>query len=363
MKITIYKRCLLLLLAPLAFAVTKIMADFPEAVEHFYSRKVHYFLREVSGRLTGYLPFSLAEFVLVFGSMGLILYISHIIFLIAKRKVNWRRQVSLSSVNLFCFLAVIYAWFVFTCGLNYHRQTFAEYIGLDVQPTSVEELSAMCEKLVLDMNDVRSQLQENSEGICLSTFDSSYKMAEHAAASYTNIADEYALLGGYTPIPKLVLLSRVMSSVNITGFYFPYTMECNVNVDIPSFEIPATMMHEISHFKGFMREQEANFIAYLTCLQSGDDFFRYSGIRLAAIHATNALYSADKAEYKRVMQLMTDAVRRDMRANSDYWRRFETPVAEVATAMNDTYLRVNNQESGVKSYGEMVDLLLAYYRR
>ena len=30
--------------------------------------------------------------------------------------------------------------------------------------------------------------------------------------------------------------------------------------------------------------------------------------------------------------------------------------------MNDAYLRLNQQEDGVQSYGRMVDLLLAYYR-
>ena len=29
--------------------------------------------------------------------------------------------------------------------------------------------------------------------------------------------------------------------------------------------------------------------------------------------------------------------------------------------MNDTYLKLQNQTDGVKSYGRMVDLMLAYY--
>jgi hypothetical protein len=37
-------------------------------------------------------------------------------------------------------------------------------------------------------------------------------------------------------------------------------------------------------------------------------------------------------------------------------------VAEKADAVNNTYLKSNNQEDGVKSYGRMVDLLLAERR-
>ena len=56
-------------------------------------------------------------------------------------------------------------------------------------------------------------------------------------------------------------------------------------------------------------------------------------------------------------------VRADMDDNYQYWQRFEGPIAEVSTAVNNVYLKANSQASGVKSYGEMVDLLLAQYRK
>ena len=44
------------------------------------------------------------------------------------------------------------------------------------------------------------------------------------------------------------------------------------------------------------------------------------------------------------------------------WIGFDGKVAEVSNKVNDTYLKVNKQEDGVKSYGRMVDLLLAQHR-
>jgi len=35
-------------------------------------------------------------------------------------------------------------------------------------------------------------------------------------------------------------------------------------------------------------------------------------------------------------------------------------VSEVANQINDTYLKVNGQSDGVKSYDRMVDLLVSY---
>ena len=60
--------------------------------------------------------------------------------------------------------------------------------------------------------------------------------------------------------------------------------------------------------------------------------------------------------------LLCDGVRRDFAANSEYWKQFEGKVAEVSQKINDAYLKANDQTDGTKSYGRMVDLLLALYR-
>ena len=52
-----------------------------------------------------------------------------------------------------------------------------------------------------------------------------------------------------------------------------------------------------------------------------------------------------------------------MKENSAYWDKYEGKVAEVADKVNDNYLKANGQSDGIKSYGRMVDLMVAYYRR
>jgi hypothetical protein len=56
-------------------------------------------------------------------------------------------------------------------------------------------------------------------------------------------------------------------------------------------------------------------------------------------------------------------VKNDLMYSSNYWKQFETKVAEISNKVNDSYLKANNQDDGVKSYGRMVDLLLAYYSK
>lgn len=62
--------------------------------------------------------------------------------------------------------------------------------------------------------------------------------------------------------PKPVANSWLMSRAQLTG-QFTFTYEANINILAPDYTIPATICHELAHTRGFMREDEANFIAYL----------------------------------------------------------------------------------------------------
>ena len=60
--------------------------------------------------------------------------------------------------------------------------------------------------------------------------------------------------------------------------------------------------------------------------------------------------------------LLSDIVKADIYDNSEYWKQFEGPVSEISETVNDTYLKANDLEDGTKSYGRVVDLLLAEYK-
>ena len=119
----------------------------------------------------------------------------------------------------------------------------------------------------------------------------------------------------------------------------------------------------MSHLRGFMEEEEANFIAYLACIHSDKKEFQYSGNLLAWIYAMNALYEGDRDIWKSVRTELNVEVEADLEANRDYWKQYEGPVAEVSNKVNDTYLKANGQEDGVRSYDRMVDLLVAYQKK
>ncbi|WP_457942448.1 DUF3810 domain-containing protein [Caproiciproducens sp. LBM24188] len=356
-----FKRFWFLLLAPIALVLNIVAVKQPSFAE-WYAAHLYPWISLALNFITSLVPFSIAE-VLVFTLpiAALVLLVRFIVRLVRRKGKRGETAVRF-AVNLLCIASAVYFAFTLNCGINYSRRTFAQTSGLSVQPSSKEELIALCNSLAEDVNSLRTRVQTDSNSVMKLSQDSIYDTAEEMKAAYDKIHTQYPLLRAGYGRPKPVFASRLMSQTNITGIFFPFTFEANVNTDIPAYSIPVTMGHELSHLRGYMREDEANFIGYLACEQSGNPDFEYSGKMLAFIYASNALYDTDRDVAGQLYATLSEGVQRDLRANSEYWKQFEGPVAQVSTSLNDSYLKANHQESGVKSYGAMVDLLLAEYR-
>jgi hypothetical protein len=159
------------------------------------------------------------------------------------------------------------------------------------------------------------------------------------------------------------MLSELMNYTGICGVYFPFTGEANVNVSIPETSLPSTAAHEMAHQRGFSREDEANYISYLACTAHPDINYKYSGVLLALIHSMNALYEDDKPDFYKLSENYSDGVRHDIEELNKFWQKYEGPVERTSDKINNAYLKANNQKDGVRSYGRMVDLLIAEHRQ
>ena len=220
----------------------------------------------------------------------------------------------------------------------------------------------LCGNLASDSNVLRAKAETNGSSVMKLRSRGFTENAQKARAALGGLSKKYPLLRPGYSAPKPVLASRLMSRCNITGMFFPFTFEANVNTDVPEYTIPFTMCHELSHLRGFMREDEANFIAYLACRSSSDTDFQYSGAVTAFTYASNALFSADSSAAGKIYSGLSSGVRRDLQFNNQYWDSFKGPAADAATSVNNSYLKANSQKDGVQSYGRMVDLLLALQR-
>jgi hypothetical protein len=118
----------------------------------------------------------------------------------------------------------------------------------------------------------------------------------------------------------------------------------------------------MAHQRGFAGEDEATFIGVLACRSSDSAAVRYSGAFAALQWSLNALAAADGEAYDRLYRRLSEAVQRDFLDCAAWWHRYESPARAVGERVNDVYLRANAQAGGVRSYGRVVDLLLAERR-
>ena len=344
----------------LLLAAAKYVPGFAQ----WYYENIYYYLGGLYGSISGLFPFSLMEAAIC---AGIFLLVYWFIKAVLKRKEGSKAVLKHLCAVLMRVLSVASAvFFLFSvfCGTNYHRESFSEYIGLEVKASSVDELYDLCEFLILETEKYGENLLHDENGTTVFA-PSDFIMANTARTEFEKFAENHGLekMGFFRfGTPKPVFFSEVMAYLKISGVFSPYTFEANINSAGPDFLRGSTMMHEQSHLYGFMNEAESNFIAYLASVESENDYFRYSGTCLALLYSMNALYSADYERWYELRIRYPEYVSADMAAQNAYVAAHETKVAEVSDAVNDTYLKLNDQKDGVRSYGKMVDLLLAYRR-
>lgn len=356
------KNFMLICLLPTGMLLFYISSFVPGFVERIYSESAYKLAAQVLSNITGLLPFSIAEFVLI--SLILFVLFKFIQTMLKLARSRTERQTIIFSFlkNIFIYISIIYFGFVAVWGLNYNRLPFSAIISLDVTPASVTDLEKLCEFLIERTNKIRESVHENQSGIAFLPNGIS-ETFKSAADGFESISSSYPVLGGKYGNAKGIYLSHLMSYTGITGVYFPFTGEANVNTAIPGFMIPSTTCHEMAHQRGFSREDEANYIAYLVCDSHADADFQYSGNLLALIYSMNALYQYDKDKFSQLTDRYSSGVIRDLCYNSQFWEKYEGPVEKLSTEINNTYLKANGQKDGVHSYGRMVDLLIARYKK
>lgn len=354
-------KIILILLLPLGMFLTFIAAHNHILIEHIYSMGFYRIIGQLLSIITGVIPISLGEILVISAVFSAAAYVIYILFSIIRHPKDFLSVLLNGILNIAAAISITYFVFILIWGLNYQRLSFAEITHMDVRPASVSELSDLCSDLIDRANTLRAGQYEDKAGV-MTVKGSVSDVFKRAPLGYKKAAALYPALDGTYGKPKSVLFSVAMSYTGISGIYFPFTGEANVNTAQTDSMLPCTASHEMAHQRGFAREDEANYIAYLTCKLHPDADFQYSGTLLALIYAMNSLNEHDPEKYIQLSEGYSLGVLNDLNAIDNFWKQYEGPVEKVQTRINNTYLKANLQKEGVYSYGRMVDLLLAERR-
>ena len=319
------------------------------------------------GRITGMFPFSVGEIMLglavVLTALSLCLWIG----------AFWKKpRHVIKGYYLFYAWTFLIVCLIMTlnCFILYHATTFSEtYFGkTDSSDYTLEELIQVRNMVVEECNALARTMERDADGTVLYEGD----MKESAIECMKELGKTYDRLSGYYPKPKPLYTSDFFCQQYMCGYYFPFSMEANYNDVMYIMNLPSTLCHELSHLKGYIFEDEANFISFLACIQSDDVVFRYSGYLSVLNYLDNDFYKAvgkDKEAYNAQPAISAQVHADNIFVTDEDWERINGKAlidTETVDAVSDTFvdatLKANGVQDGMLSYSRVVELLLLYYK-
>ncbi|HAE43079.1 MAG TPA: hypothetical protein DCG34_09215 [Clostridiales bacterium] len=325
-------------------------------IEIFYSGKLYPLISSNVSAIFSFSNISIGEIVLTIGLIGLI-----ILFVRFFIKPSIHTIIDILS-GLFATAAILYLAFWLMWGLNNFRLPLEENIGYEVEKLTIQDLENTAIYLIERINELEDQMVFDADNLPVYHGDIK-EILKNSSLYFDDFAENHSFLttGRYSR-PKPMVYSEIMSHLNYTGIYNPFTAEANLNVRTPRHNIPFIAMHEISHQRGIAGEREANFIAFLASVESGDYYFKYSGYVSALNYVINAIYNENQDKYFKLVELFSINLRAVYKNNAEYWQNYQTVVSDIGEINNDIFLKSTGQSEGTKSYGLVVDLIASYVK-
>ena len=315
------------------------------------------FVRKTLAIISAPLPFSFFEVLII----TLPIWLTLLIVWAIKRARNFHGALRV-IFSLVGVISILLTSYIFTLGVGYRTTALSERIGIEESSyISVEELARVTLIVRDEVNGYADRVgSADSQSVMPYSID---ELNERLMRAYDAMNDEYAIVKHFDSCVKPVYFSTVMSDLRITGIYSFFTGEANVNVEYPDYVLPFTAAHELAHQRGISRENEANFVAFLVCVASDDDFIRYSGYLNLYEYLASALYRADKEIYYEVAGGLSERAIDDIRAsNAVYEEHKDSFLGELNEKLNDRYLQLNGTQ-GTVTYGYVVRLAVGYYNQ
>jgi hypothetical protein len=310
-------------------------------VERWYARGLYPRLQAWVTPLADRVPFALFDVIL-----GLAVVAAAWLLLTRVRRRGWLRGLLHSAAALVVAAAVVYLAFLGMWGFNYRRVPIEARLDYDAGRITMDAARDLAIEAVLQVNRGRPA--------AVSTPFDEASLARALERTQQALGDSRAAIPGR---PKASLLGLYFRRAAIDGMTNPFALEIILNPDLLPAERPMVLAHEWAHLAGYAHETEANFIAWLTCLQA-DPAARYSAWLSAYEHAIRALPRGERA----ALPPLDEGPRADLRAIAARYQRSSPVVRTAARDVYDSYLRANRVAEGVASYGAVVRLMLGTAR-
>jgi len=346
----------LLFLAILSVAV-RIVSGLSKGFSDFFNLYISSFIRMILAKITNIFPFSVAETIVI--SIPVIVFVL-IFSVIMVQKTDTKKMARYTS-SLLAVLMFMYSVFTLGFSVGYRGTSLEEKLGIERKAVGAEDLMSTAIVLRDNIEKLIPEISYKSLSSSIMPY-SLTEMKKKVSEAYSKASEKYDFIRDFSSNVKSISLSVPMTYTHISGVYTYFTGEANININFPDYTLPYTTAHEMSHQRGIAREDEANFMAFLVCMESDDPYVRYSGYFSLFEYVVSALYSANSDMYYEVFGDADDEIKHEINAYREFYSRYNKPaVSNISTAINDNFLKSQGQSEGTRSYGRVVDLAVAYY--
>gem|GEM_PF-5513615 len=321
----------------------------------------------VLGGLASFCPVAVADILL-----GGTAFVFIVLIVMAVFSIFFKGSIRRATGRLAKAFAVYAATIIFLLSFNwcmlYNTTPIADREDIQKYYTA-DNMVAVYNLLVTEANALADTVVRDEHGVVVCDMD----VNAEAKRCMESMEDEFPLLSGYYSEPKYMGMANFFSQQYVAGYYFPLTMESNINPLMDAVNLPSVTCHELAHLKGYIREDEANFLGYLGCFRSDNDVFCYSALIdtigyfkpvIDAAIRDHAIDPTIRNIAKCDERIFSDNVFINERAwekiNEESILDTET-VAKAASKVRDNSLKFNGIEDGQLSYNRVVELMIWYH--
>ncbi len=281
--------------------------------------------------LTQGIPFALGDVVVLAGAVIIIAAIAFV-------RPFWRAILGIAALGGFYTL-----WFYAGWGYGYDRAPVEARADFQQSRLTAATIDALRKRIVARMNALAP-------------------VAHHAATR--EYVDYGRLRLAWQPVvqrlgddwtpqvspAKFTLAGWFMDRSGTSGFTNPFTLETQLAPDLLWFERPFSQAHEWSHVAGYNREDEANYIAAVTCLRDPDPVAQYSGALEVFLYLPSLKHYPHKMF---VQQVWNDFAA--IRVRNAHFVNLN--LSRFSWRVYNSYLKSNHIASGVQNYDEVTRLM------
>ena len=325
----------------------RVISLYPEKVEFYFSQTFYPFLFNLQQVFIKPIPFSFGD--LLYISLGI-----YICYSITRFLVKFRFPKISDIIDIGVFISLLFLLFQLNWGINYHRTPLAEKLPTEKQ-YSDSLLIDLTTRFAIMSNTLLSQLS-SSDTLAVSIPYAKKEIANRIQSSY----DDLWISTVDVPQVKASLFSLPLSYMGYAGYLNPFTLEAQVNMRMPKINLPVTIAHEMAHQLGYAAENEANFVGFINTFNNADPYLKYAAVLFGFRHCYSDLIKRDPDQAKILVQQLNPGILKSFAESGDFWEEYKNPFEPFFKESYDAYLKANGQESGIKTYNQMVAFLIAY---